>query len=61
MTDTPIELLAERLHEWYLEAVKSLDPRNYNPDAAVPWEELNRDQKKIDRYIAEKILELFEV
>ena len=49
--------VAEQLHEWYLEATKSLNPENYNAKAQVPYSEMNEEQKEIDRYIARKILE----
>lgn len=57
MINSKIEMLAELLHTWYLEATKELDPKNYNPDAQKSYYQLNEDQKKIDRYIAKKILD----
>ena len=51
------EELAEQLHNWYLEAIKELDPENYNPDAQRKYADLREQQKFIDRYIAKKILE----
>ncbi len=50
------EQLAEQLHVWYLEASKELNPDNYNPKAQKPYQELNEEQKELDRYIAGKIL-----
>lgn len=50
-------LLAQRLHEWYLEACKNLKPENYNNQAQVSWEMLNEQQKKIDQHIAKRIME----
>ena len=51
------EKLAEKLHEWYLEATKELNPKNYNPNAQKQYHELNDEQKFIDRYIAMKALQ----
>ena len=51
------ELLARKLHEWYLEATAQISPENFNPEAQKPFEELTEEQKFIDRYIAKKILE----
>ena len=50
------EELAEKLHEWYLEATKELNPESYNPDAQKSYGDLTEEQKFIDRYIAGKIL-----
>lgn len=47
--------LPEKLHEWYLEAVKEQHPESYNPKANKPYSELTEEQKFIDKYIAEKI------
>jgi outer membrane protein assembly factor BamD (BamD/ComL family) len=52
------EELAEKLHEWYLEATRELNPENYNPNAQKNYQELNEEQKNIDRYIARKIMEV---
>ena len=45
----------QQLHEWYLEATKSLHPESYNPNAQKSYEELTDEQRKIDEYMAEKI------
>jgi len=45
----------EWLHDWYLEATKELNPESYNEEAQKPYEELTEEQKKIDKYIADKI------
>lgn len=45
----------EELHNWYLEATARIDPNNYNDKAQKPYDELNREQKFIDNYIASKI------
>lgn len=52
-----IERFAEKLHIWYLEATKKLDPESYNEDAQKKYSELSEEQKEIDRYIARKIEE----
>ena len=49
--------LAEKLHEWYLEATKQLNPESYNPAAQKSYSELTEEQKFIDRYIANKVLQ----
>jgi len=53
------EQLAEKLHEWYLEASKQLHPESYNPNAQKSYGELTEEQKFLDRYIAGRILEVF--
>ena len=50
--------LAEKLHEWYLEATKKLNPESFNPNAQESYDELTEEQKFIDKYIAQKIREL---
>jgi len=50
------EQLAEKLHEWYLEATKELEPYSINKQAQKPYTDLSEGQKSIDRYIAEKII-----
>lgn len=52
-----IEETAEMLHEWYLEATKELDPKNYNPKAQKAYKDLTEEQKFIDRFIAKKVIE----
>jgi len=49
-------ITAKQLHDWYLEATKKLNPKNYNPKAQIPYEKLNREQKLIDQFIADKIM-----
>jgi len=51
-----IEKFAEQLHIWYLESTKELNPDNYYSKAQVSYNELNEEQKFVDRYIAEKII-----
>lgn len=53
--------LAEKIHEWYLEATKKIDKENYNPKVQKAYNELNKDQQFIDIYIAEKILKTLKV
>lgn len=45
----------EQLHKWYLEAIESLKPESFNPDAQKSYESLTDEQKNIDKYIANKI------
>ncbi len=52
------ELMAEKLHELYLEATKELNPKSYNPNAQKAYKDLTEEQKFIDRYIAQAILTL---
>lgn len=62
MTPTPpdrsVEAIAKQLHGWYLEATKELNPENYNAKAQVAYDDMNEEQKEIDRYIARKVLSL---
>jgi len=51
-----IETLAEKLHEWYLEACQKINPESFNKEAQKLYIDLTEEQKFIDRYIAEKIL-----
>jgi len=53
------EQLAQKLHEWYLEASKQLHPESYNPNAQKSFAQLTEEQKFLDRYIAGRILEVF--
>jgi hypothetical protein len=53
------EVVAKTLHDWYLDAVKTLKPESYNPDAKKDYSKLSEEQKSIDRYIAAKIMENF--
>lgn len=50
-----ITIKPEELHQWYLEATKSLNPKSFNPDAQKPYEEMTEEQKFIDKFIANKI------
>ena len=50
------EKLAVKLHEWYLEASMMINPDNVNPKAQKSYEELNDQQKFLDRYIAKRTL-----
>lgn len=52
-----IDRLARQLHDWYLEAVKSLDQKSYNKEAAKPYGDLTKDQKSIDIFIAKKLIQ----
>jgi len=55
------EKLARKLHEWYLEAITHLSGENFNTSADRPYDDLNEEQKSIDRYIANKIKALAKV
>jgi len=55
-----IEKLAERLHIWYLEVTKKINPKSFNPNAQKEYSKLTEEQKFIDKYISEKILEELE-
>lgn len=57
-TNEQIEEMAEKLHDWYLEAIESLSKGSFNPKAQVAYENLSEEQKYIDRYIAGKVLGL---
>jgi len=46
---------AKQLHDWYLEAIRTLHPESYNPNAAKPFEELTEEQQEIDKYIATRV------
>ncbi len=54
--DSEQELLARQMHEWYLEAIGQLDPKNFNHDAQKSYDQLREQQKDIDRYIAGQVL-----
>jgi len=49
---------ARKQHEWYLEATAKLHPESYNPNAQKSYDDLTEEQKFIDRYIAQKGLDL---
>lgn len=50
-----IDEIAKELHGWYLEAAAK-SPESFNPKAQVPFDKLTEEQKYVDRYIAEKVL-----
>ena len=52
-------LKPEQLHEWYLDAVRQIEQENFNPKANKPYGELNRQQKYIDEFIADKVNDFF--
>lgn len=54
------EQLAKKLHEWYLEASKELGAESYNARAQKDYKDLTEEQKKLDRYLAEKVLDIFD-
>jgi len=60
MGNQKLEIMSEILHNWYLEATKKLDKKHYNSKAQKKYNDLTKKQKSIDRYIANKILNLFE-
>ena len=53
---TEVEKMAKQLHVWYLEATRNLNPKSYNSKAQKSYEDLTEEQKKIDRYIALRVL-----
>ena len=55
------EVLALQLHKWYLEAIKELNSDSFNKNAQKRYEYLTNEQKSIDRYIANKIMELIKL
>ncbi len=53
------EELAQKLHEWYLEACQNPESgTDFNPEAQVLYKNLRESQKFLDRYIASKVLSL---
>lgn len=53
------ELLAEQLHEWYLEACRLPGSGfDFNPKAQEPYHALTEEQKFLDRFIAKKVIAL---
>ena len=50
--------LAEKMHDWYLEAVELYGMEFFNPKAIVPFKDLPESQQKLSCYIAEKIMEM---
>lgn len=54
--DKSVEDLARKLHGWYLDATREIDQQNYNPKAQKKYDDLNEEQKYIDRYIAREVL-----
>ena len=54
------EELARKLHEWYLEACREIDPDNFNADAYKSYDDLNDEQKFLDYYIAGKAIKFLE-
>lgn len=53
----PGKISAENLHIWYLEAVKELHPESFNPNANKPYSELTEEQRFIDKYIRDKVVD----
>ena len=48
-------ITGERLHEYYLEATKTLNPKSYNPNAQKKFKDLTKEQQQIDIFIANKL------
>lgn len=59
MPNKNLEELPKQLHNWYLEAVKKINKTNYNNKANVSYDNLNEEQKFLDKYIANKINQNF--
>lgn len=55
------EELAKKLHEWYLEASKKIGAESYNLKAQKDYNELTEEQKLLDKFIADKILEFLKL
>ena len=53
-----VSVQPQDLHEWYLEATRELNPESYNPKAQKPYEELTEEQAFIDKYIANKVVDI---
>lgn len=47
----------EKMHEWYLEATKQLNPESYNQNAQKAYSDLTVEQQSIDKFIANKATE----
>lgn len=52
--------LAKKLHEWYLEASKKIGAESFNIKAQKSFDELTEEQKFLDEFIAERVIEFFE-
>ena len=55
------ERMAQFLHRAYLSAVKHLRPESFNSEANKPWEELTEEQKSIDLFIADWLIQRAEL
>ena len=53
-----VEDMAKKLHLWYLEITSRLHKGNYNQNAIKEYDELNEEQKAIDRHIAKEVVYL---
>ncbi len=56
VNDDHVDLLARKLHQWYLDATKRLSTGSFNPDAQTGYDDMTKEQQSIDRYIAEQLL-----
>lgn len=54
------DILARKLHEFYLNATRELKPESYNKEAQKSFDDLTGEQKSIDTSIAEQLREYFE-
>lgn len=52
-----IKELAEFSHNSYLEIIKKLHLESFNQKANISYDKLSEEQKQIDKYIAEKIID----
>ena len=49
-------VIAKKLHDWYLEATAKLKPESFNHNAKKSYDDLTDEQKFIDIYIAKKVV-----
>ena len=50
--------LPEQLHVWYLQATEHLGDKERNPHAQKNYHQLTDNQQSIDRFIADRIIEI---
>ncbi len=52
------KITPEQLHKWYLQAIKYVDPENFNPKADKDFEDMTEEQQYIDQHITLRINEV---
>jgi homoserine trans-succinylase len=55
---TKEHFLPEQLHIWYLQATEHLGDKERNPHAQKNYHQLTENQQSIDRFIADRIIEM---